>query len=211
MTVAPPITPSALQALMGFPNDAAARTAHEIYLRCDEACAGGAPVTLAVDEYLAITSSGLSRPEIVKRAVQARRAGVAAAFPFVHMYQAAPDSKPSLAKAYRAAAELKADVYKKTRKTLTKAYPDAHSDRVDRKYFEELRREFEPVLHFWMALSIIAEAVEAPPNMHDPDMFRRLLWGAEKCADYLVSIQPSNGSAPPIDGSKLIRFSVTHG
>ncbi|MFP6557398.1 hypothetical protein WJ542_03505 [Paraburkholderia sp. B3] len=194
---------------MGFPNDPAARAAHEIYLRCDDAAARDTAITLSADEYLTITSPNLSRTDIITRAVHARRAGVAAAFPFVHMYQASPHSKPSLAKAYRAAAEIKADVYAKTKKTLTEVYPDVHSDRVDRKYFEELRREFEPVLHFWMALSLLVGDLGASPNMRNTETFSRLLADAEKCAEYLASIKFGNRSAPPIDVSKLIRFSAT--
>lgn len=198
-----------LAALMAFPDDAAARRAFALYIRHDRAAATGQTVTLSADEYLFLTSSSrTSRPAIYDRAKKSTARGMAAAWPFVDMFQSPPDSKPSLAKAYRKAQEFKQANYAKTKQRLTTVYPDLDSDQVDRKYFEEVRREFASVLHFWMAHLILNAAADRGPDVSDPQKFSAFLLGAARCAEYLASVQYSNRH-PPVDISKLHRISVS--
>ncbi|AOL05361.1 hypothetical protein WI95_16385 [Burkholderia contaminans] len=132
---------------------------------------------------------------------------MAAAWPFVDMFQAPADSKPSLAKAYRKAQEFKRANYADTKKRLTDVYPDLDSDQMDRKYFEDAKREFATVLHFWMAHLIINAATDRGPNASDPQQFVKFLLGAERCAEYLASIRYSNRH-PAIDVTKLHRIPI---
>ncbi|MDQ7975910.1 hypothetical protein QYH69_01440 [Paraburkholderia sp. SARCC-3016] len=195
-------------ALMAFPSDELARKAFALYIRHDRAAAMGQSVVLSADEYLFLTScADVSRPEIAQRAKTSTARGMAAAWPFVQMFLAPPDSKPSLAKAYRQAQELKETNYRATKHRLTEIYADLDSDRVDRKYFEEVRREFASVLHLWMAHMITNVATDRGPDVRDPQRLRAFLLGAERCAAYLASLQHANRH-PPVDVSQLHRVPV---
>ncbi|MCW3538959.1 hypothetical protein [Burkholderia cenocepacia] len=204
----PPIAADDLQALMAFPTDEAARRAFGFYLRHDRAALKGESIGLSADDYLFLTSCAqVSRPEILERVKKATRRGMAAAWPFVDMFQSPADSKPSLAKAYRKAQEFKQANYADTKKRLTDVYPDLDSDQMERKYFEEVKREFATVLHFWMAHLIINAATDRGPDASDPRQLLKFLLGAERCAEYLASIQYSNRH-PAIDVTKLHRIPI---
>ncbi|MFM0174138.1 hypothetical protein PQR33_32960 [Paraburkholderia sediminicola] len=198
-----------LAAMMAFPNDEPARMAFALYLRLDRTAAQGNSLVLSADEYLFLTNSAeFSRPEIMQRAKKATAKGMAAAWPFVQTFLSAPDSNPSLAKAYREAQEFKDASYAATKLTLTERFADVDSDRVDRKYFEELKREFATVLHFWMAHLIINAATDRGPDPTDTKKFSAFLLGAERCAEYLASISYQNRHAPPVDISQLYRMPI---
>ncbi|SOY56028.1 hypothetical protein [Cupriavidus taiwanensis] len=205
---APRIGADELAALMAFPDDEAARKAFALYIRCDRLAASSNPVVLLPHEYHFLTSSAdVSRPEIQRRARQARTRAQTAAWPFVVKYLAAPGSPPSFAQIYREADELKKTNYKETRKKLSEVFPGIDSERVDRKYFEEIRREFSTVLHLWMAHLIISRATGRAPDPSDSGQLLAFARGAEACAEYLGSIKPENRHEPPVDISALRRFS----
>lgn len=198
-----------LAALMAFPQDEDARRAFALYMSCDRAARLGQSIQLTADDYFLITSSGLTRPEIYQRAESAHKRGMNAAILFVWMSQQATDSKPSLAKAYRAVEEYKQQVYSEFRQTLKEKFPASDSNRVDRKYFEGLRPEFESVLHFWMAAAVVYNKTGHGPDVADQNQYLAFLAEAERCAEYLGSISFDNRHAPPVDTSKLIRIPVS--
>lgn len=202
-----PVDIDALTALICFPRDSEARRAFELYTRFDRTAATGQSIELSADDYYFLTSNdGLSRPALTGRAATARNRGLAAAWPFVRMFLAGTDADATLAAAYREMAELKQKTYAETKQRLTERFPELDSDRVDRKYFEEVRREFASVLHFWMAFIIITVATERGPDLQDPQKLAAFLWGAERCAEYLGTIAHQNRHSPPVDVTKLERI-----
>lgn len=196
-----------LAAMMAFPNDETARRAYAIYTRCDRAAHLGQFIQLTAEEYFFITSdTDLTRPGIYRRADSAHKQGINAAAPFFWNYQR-PQLKPSLTAFYKAAQEYKQQIYSESGQTLKEQFPASDSNRVDRKYFEDLRSEFESVLHFWMAMSVFWSETGHGPNVTDPQQYQAFLVEAERCAEYLGSIAFENRHAPPVDISKLHRVS----
>lgn len=203
-----PISPHELAALMAFPQDETARRVFAIYVGCDRAASLGQSIQLTVDDYLLITSADFTRTEIYRRADIAHKRGINAAAPFSWNYQR-PHLKPSLAAFYRACEEYKQQIYAESRQTLKQKFPLSDSNRVDPKYFQDLRPEFESVLHFWMATSVFWDKTGHGPDVTDPHQYQAFLAEAERCADYLASFSFENRHAPPVDISKLIRIPVS--
>jgi hypothetical protein len=195
-SIASKIDAHQLAARMVFPNDDDKRLAYALHMKHGLTASRGLDVILRPEEFLLLTSKPhLSWPELEQSANEATLRGQNAAWPFVEMYIAAPDSNPTLAKMYRKADEVKKDWYREKREAI----------RADRKMFEEMRKEFSTVLHFWMATVITAAATGNGPRLKNDGDLNSFVKTSEACANYLASIVHVNRHAPPVDVSKLHR------